>query len=540
MLETSYTYHVTSVIEPPDTAAAGRTVTLPPPIPASRTEGDWLRGRHLLLWAHTGTAHVEFEDGTEEHLRAGEGVWVPARIGRRLRTDPGSLAFPHPVPPGMAPNAPHCAVRFAVREEHRDWLIAHYSHLVAPIDSFGYSRTDLLSILDRRGDEPAALPSPREQHWPSLPEAPGARLVAKELRQDPALNRTVAEWAALAACSVSTLHRGFLSTGMPFAQWRNLCRMAAAEEFLAAGYGIGKVSALVGFASRNGFARAFRAHHGVAPSDYAARAGVRSREPSDRVVGVGNSGLLTGLLGGAAGSAEGTIDWGDVPASTTDTHVNDDHVLTWMYRGNGWLRTEGSDYHRRTGDAIWIPAGVPHSAGNLHGSIGLPVGDIRPQDAQFTEPIQAHFPPAWNTYLLHRSVSARTRLRPEGFDERETLSLFREHLADAQAGRLPMPANERERSIAEQFLQRMRVPVDAEVDTALFQHETGMQFTTWCHTARMHAARGLLDSGAMPSAVASRVGYGHISNFSRAFSRFYGESPRAFQQRNQPGVRRGR
>lgn len=504
----------------------------PPPIPASRTDAGWLRRGHLLFWAHTGIAHVEFEDGTEEHLQAGEGIWVPAHIGRRLRTDPGSVAFPHPVAPVIAPQAPQVVVRFPVQETHRGWLIKHYAHMAAPINGFGYSPATLLSVLEPSRREPKRSSAPREQRWPPMPTARGARLVASELRQDPALDHSVEDWAVLAACSVSTLHRGFLATGMTFAQWRNLCRMAAAEEFLAAGYAIGKVAALVGFSSRNGFTRAFRTRHGIAPRDYAAQVGVRSREPSERVVGARNSGLLTGILDGAPGASAASIDWGRIPASATEKHVNDGHVLTWMYRGDGWLRTDGGDYRRRTGDAIWIPAGVAHTAGNLEGSIGLPVAELLPHDAQITEPIHAHFPPAWDNYLLHRSIGARTLLRPDGFDDRDILNLFREHLSAAHLGQLPMPTTERERRIAEQFLQHLRLPAKTEPDAALFQHETGMTFTTWCHTARMRAAQRLLATGELPSTVAFRLGYSQLSNFSRAFSRFHGESPTAFQHRN--------
>lgn len=488
-----YTYHVSGITEsasvPSRLAAAA---SAPPPIPSAHLNADWLPAVHLLLWVHTGAATVELADGQRHRLAVGEGIWIPVGGLRHAATDPGGVMIPYWVHPELAPDAPAGPKRFAVQQEWRDWLIMHYAHQVAPINSLGHTRTAVLDILDPALPSAPAPAVLADDRWPPMPRTPGARTVAAELCRDPSLDRSIEEWSTLTACSVSTLRRAFRDeAGMTYTEWRSRCRLAAGREFVAAGFRIDAVAALVGFSSRSTFTRAFRARFGFTPSDYTSRLAIRNQEPSDRVLTARGSKMFAEIVGGQSTTAS-TFAQERLPASSTLRHANDGHVLVWMYRGCGWLRTDDGDYQRRTGDAIWIPAGLAHSAGNLNGAIGLPIGDLMRHDAPITTPIQAHFPPAWDAYLLHRSVSARTRLRPDGFDPQEISDLFRERFAARRAGQLPMPTDERTRAIAERFLQQMRLPAGSDPDAAVFKRQTGMTFVAWCHAARMHTARGLL------------------------------------------------
>lgn len=497
----------------------------PPPIPASHTGAAWLRDEHLLLWTHTGQARVQLERGQVHRIAAGEGMWIPANRGRRISTDPGSLAFPYRIQPEHVPPAPVDPVRFTVHPGWRDWLLLHYVHLVAPIASFGYDRATLLNVIDPAATAPSSpAPAPGLREHPPLPLAAGARTVAEELLRNPALDHTAEDWAALVSCSARTLRRDFLrGTGMTFTRWRNLSRLTTAGEFLAAGHDIGQVAASAGFSSRSGFARAFRGHHGVSPREYAARA--RSEDGGRAVAR---------RPGGTAGHQEGPVDRRPLPTTQTAAHTNDVHVLTWIYRGTGYLRIGGRTYARHKGDATWIPAGREHQAGTHTNSIAMPLGHLGTHDVQFAEPLRAHFPSSWDTYLLHCSVSACTRLRPDDFDHRKVLDVFREQLAADRARTVPMPRDARARAAASHFLRRMQDPPAAMLDRATheaFRRETGMTFTSWQHAMRMRIARELLGGGAKPTSVAGQVGYGHVSNFSRAFSQFHGESPRAYQDR---------
>ncbi|MFC4948652.1 helix-turn-helix domain-containing protein [Pseudonocardia sp. GCM10023141] len=137
------------------------------------------------------------------------------------------------------------------------------------------------------------------------------------------------------------------------------------------------------------------------------------------------------------------------------------------------------------GDAIWLPAGMRNQTGSPEGSVGVPVGDIPAREARF-------------------------------------------------AGALPMPtdplalaaARDVLRGIASSTITHTARRAGTGLDAA-FRRETGMPLRSWEHMARMRAAADMNERGMSPSSVARRVGYAHLSNFSRAFLRFHGVPPTA-------------
>ncbi|CAM3438375.1 AraC family transcriptional regulator [Occultella aeris] len=489
-----------------------------------------------MMWVHTGQAHVRLADGQEHRVESGTGIWLPPGSDHDMWTEPGSLAFPTWVSPTDVPGAPARATRFTVSDSRRNWLIAQYAYaLTRSSPSIGrqVSPGDLVTLLDHtqprlQGRDGAVEPG----RYPPMPRSATARKVAREILRDPALDQTVAEWAALASCSPNTLRRDFLGqTGMTFAQWRTLCRLAAACELLAAGYDVGMVAARAGFATRNGFTRAFREHHGMTPRDFAATA----PHPDDprgqrRVVADRRTGATPHLRTGAPASSQ------SVHATRIEPTVIEYNVLSWIYRGEGWARVGETTYPRRGGEAIWLPAGQENETGVPEGAVELPISVLDPDDARITEPLRARFPPSWETYLLWCSVSTNTLLRPEGYDPRHILDVFSEQVALERARTVPMPRSPRARESAIDYLRRIgstigssALDVPRDVHGA-FRRETGMSFARWRQAARMRLARNLLAGGTRPGAVASRVGYTHASNFSRAFNQFHGLSPREYQE----------
>jgi AraC-like DNA-binding protein/quercetin dioxygenase-like cupin family protein len=516
--------------------------TAPPAIPASRMAEPWDAPEHLMLWVHTGRGHVRLADGRQQPVDAGTGIWLPAGSEHEVWTEPGSLALPTWVSPQAVPGAPADVTRFTVEPGWRDWLIAHFGRDFTTYEQV--SPIDLVDLLDPSGpsrprrDGPVAATATATATatagpYPPMPRRATARVPAKELLRNPALDHTLEQWAALAACSPNTLRRDFLSdTGMTFARWRTLCRLAAAREFLEGGYDVGQVAARVGFVSRNGFSRAFREHHGMTPRDFAARAAARTdRGVSRRVVADRQDGTLARLLEAAPAPPH------PVPAARNAPRTAPYHVLTWMYRGSGWARVGATTHPRRQGDTIWLPAGVERETGLAENSLSLPIGVLGPDDAHISEPLTARFPPSWDPYLLYCSVSTNTPLRPEGHDPRHILDVFGEQLAVERARAVPMPRDGRARDAARDFLRRIGTSAESatfEVPGDVleaFRRETGLTFASWRHAARMSVARDLLAGGARPSAVAVRVGYRQVSNFSRAFSRFHGVSPREHRER---------
>ncbi|MFJ3673316.1 helix-turn-helix domain-containing protein [Streptomyces sp. NPDC090106] len=480
------------------------------------------------------------------HLTTGEGAWIPAddRPERAIVTDPGTVAFP------LWPHAGADAwglselTRFDVPSGWQDWLIQLFNLQVTPYRGRGYSPAAIEELLRRPGarsatpPEAGRSPSPEEVTSPAMPRALGARAVAEELIRDPALELTVEQWASRVLSSARTLRRDFLAdTGLTFEQWRLLCRLGAAVEFLAAGYDVDQVTARVGFASRNGLTRAFKGRFGLTPREF-------GREVSARP-GPGPAGLTY-----RAAAARQTDDLVRMmrktdtpaapemlPAASTPSHTNDVHVLSWMYRGSGYLDIGDQRYERERGVATWIPADKEHVTGLRENSVSLPLGNASTGDLQLPVPLQVRFSPAWDDYLMFCSISARSGLRPDHHDPRHILDLFTEQVAAQRALSVPMPTHPRARAVAMECLRRIGEPggthpvdVGAEIHQA-FRDETGMTLGRWRYAARMRIARDLLAGGAQPSAVARRIGYAHLPTFSAAFSRFHGLSPRDYQRR---------
>ncbi|MBH9342798.1 helix-turn-helix transcriptional regulator [Pseudomonas aeruginosa] len=105
------------------------------------------------------------------------------------------------------------------------------------------------------------------------PGDPRLRRIAEALLANPGDPRPAAEWARWAGLSSRSLSRLFgTETGMSFAQWRQLARLHAAVERLAAGQAVGEVAWSLGYESPSSFASAFRAVFGETPSGYSSRA----------------------------------------------------------------------------------------------------------------------------------------------------------------------------------------------------------------------------------------------------------------------------
>ncbi len=523
----------------------------PPEIPAARA--DSARGpiptRPLLVWVRTGVAHVDLHDAGTLHLSDGEGVWIPAGGHRRIVTEPGTIAFPLLPQAGVGEGVLSAPTRFEVPEEWQDWLIQHFNLQVTPLSGSGYSHDTLVDLLRRPGSRPSA-PAPGRNSEPSTPEpstlldpppipsAGGARTVAEELARDPSLDLTVEEWASRTLSSPSTLRRDFLSgTGLTFEQWRQHCRLNAAVELLAAGYDVDQVAGWVGFASRNGFTRAFTQRFGPTPHEFRRRlaAGPLADELAQHAAAARQADDLVRMVR----SNTTPVAAPDLlPPARTPPHANHIHVLSWMYRGSGYLDIGDRRYERQRGIATWIPAELEHTTGLRENSISLPLGTAGTADLQLSAPLHVYFSPAWDDYLMFCAISARSIFRPDDYDPGHILTLFTEQVAAQRALAVPMPSDPRAREAAMSYLRRLSTAdgsaafdVPADIRRA-FLDETGMTFARWCYAARMRIARDLLTGGAKPRTVARRVGYAHLPTFSAAFSRFHGLSPRDYQEQH--------
>lgn len=519
---------------------APAVMSAPPPIPTARADSAGRPARPLLIWVRTGTARVRI-DAAEFHVAAGEGLWTPASGRGAMVTEPGSVVFPLSPPPGVAAAMPSEPTRFHVPDGWQDWLIQLFNLQVTPLTGRGYSHDAITDLVRRSGAHPSTPtpsrttdpPSPLDP--PMMPSADAARAVAEELLRDPALDLTVQEWASRVLSSPSTVRRGFLAdTGLSFEQWRVRCRLSAAVYLLAAGYDADQVAARVGFASRNGFGRAFKQQYEITPYQFCRELSARNAAAGSTLQAVGRADDLARIIRGD----DVSVAIPDLlPAALTPLHASDVHVLSWMYRGSGYVDIGDRHYERERGVATWLPAEAERVTGLRENSISLPLGHASIADLQLTEPLQVRFSPAWDDYLMFCSISVSSFLRPDDYDPGHILDLFTEQVAAQRALSVSMPTDPRARTAAMDYLRRIGVSagssnfdLPAGVSRA-FIDQTGMTFKRWRYAARMRVARDLLAGGTKPSVVARRVGYGHLPNFSAAFTRFHGLSPREYQER---------
>jgi AraC-like DNA-binding protein len=510
----------------------------PPPIPPCRMAERWSRGEHLLFWVYAGHASVRLANGEVYPLGAGEGLWVPADTGRSLRTEAESVAIPILIQPGNLTSPVEQVVRFDVPDGWRDWLIQHYVHWFSPVTRRGYTPAEMLEVVSiggpKRHERTGLGAPPNPPGRILLPRSPSARLVARALMRNPALDHTVEQWATLVSSSPSTLRRDFINdTGLTFARWRARCRLSRAKDLLAAGHDdIGWVAHNVGFSSRNGFTRAFRAEYQHPPSSVAKAADVPTPLRSPRPAAFGDG--VQDLLGGQTASS---TDARLVPATASPPlKFEDESVLLWTYKGTSWARIGDQEFTRSRGDAIWLIAGHPHETRSAENCIDVPIGSLFAPDMPIRAPLRTSFTPSWDAYLLHCSVASYTMLRPDNYDPLHVLNLFDEQLTAQRATVVPMPDDPVARTAASAFLKNLGTaerPMSTTQKTTLdgaFRRETGMTLSAWQRAARMRIACSLLAEGVKPGSVANRVGYTDLSAFSHAFTRYHGVSPRTFQR----------
>ncbi|MEJ1089268.1 AraC family transcriptional regulator [Microbacterium sp. Mu-80] len=107
--------------------------------------------------------------------------------------------------------------------------------------------------------------------WPATASDPFLDRVVEAVRADPGRNWTVDTLASLGAMSRSVFAERFRAAfGRSPAGYVAAVRMHTAQELLSRGHGVSAVSRELGYASDEGFSRAFRRHVGTTPSAWRA------------------------------------------------------------------------------------------------------------------------------------------------------------------------------------------------------------------------------------------------------------------------------
>lgn len=131
------------------------------------------------------------------------------------------------------------------------------------------TKTVLLSLLRAWFDLGCA-----PQDWPAKVSDPFLDRVIEAIHRDPGRDWTLEALASEGAMSRSAFAQRFRSLlGSPPASYVTGVRMDSAKRMLAAGHSISRTSRELGYASDEGFSRAFRRHTGMTPSTWRSRRG---------------------------------------------------------------------------------------------------------------------------------------------------------------------------------------------------------------------------------------------------------------------------
>ncbi len=235
------------------------------PMSAS-TVFDWhTHEDHQLAWASAGVLTVRCEGATWV-LPPTRALWIPAGLPHETGAAGRATMRTVYVPPGLSPV---------------DWTaptVVATSPLLAEVIRYLGGELD----AERRVHAEALLldlltPIPVTVLDARLPADPIAGQVARALRDNPADQRTLADWGRVVGASERTLARAFVAgTGVPFGHWRTLLRLQAALPLLAGGEPVSRVAHRVGYETPSAFVAAFRRETGITPAAYFASLGPRS------------------------------------------------------------------------------------------------------------------------------------------------------------------------------------------------------------------------------------------------------------------------
>jgi AraC-like DNA-binding protein len=107
------------------------------------------------------------------------------------------------------------------------------------------------------------------QGWPSLSRDPYLDRVVEAIHEQPGGDWTVERLAGVGAMSRSTFAERFRATiGRSPADYVTEVRVEAAKRMLDAGRAVSEISRELGYASDEGFSRAFRRRTGMTPSSW--------------------------------------------------------------------------------------------------------------------------------------------------------------------------------------------------------------------------------------------------------------------------------
>ncbi|WP_251075941.1 AraC family transcriptional regulator [Streptomyces sp. ISL-12] len=212
---------------------------------------------HELVWVRGGTLTSRVRNSVFT-VFGGHGLWMPAAMVHEGRATAGAEFFHAFFAPEHTP--------FAYGEPKAIAMTPLLESLLTHL-----SRTDLDAAARARAESvvfDVMRPSER-QFALQLPGDPRIDAIAAALLDDPADCRSLEEWARRLGTSDRTITRAFRqTTGLSFAQWRQMLRVHRALALLAEGSEVATVSETLGYAQPSSFIAAFRRVMGTTPGAF--------------------------------------------------------------------------------------------------------------------------------------------------------------------------------------------------------------------------------------------------------------------------------
>ncbi|MEU1282560.1 AraC family transcriptional regulator [Streptomyces sp. NPDC005805] len=235
-------------------------------------------------------------------------------------------------------------------------------------------------------------------------------------------------------------------------------------------------------------------------------------------------------------SAEGyrtaEVDDGFIAAEGHPTHVHTFHQFHFVPLGRITVTALGTDHLLSPAVALWMPAGVPHSARFEPDSLVLTEAfEADEHTLPYTAPAVVNVTGAQRRLLLARMRSSRRE-----HDEAAVFAALTGGPEECLP--LPEPTSAAALAVARELRTRPADPRTAtEWATGLhtsstslrraFRTETGLSFSEWRTRLRLNRSLDLLAQGYLVGSVAARVGFTSTNGYILAFRKHFGRTPGA-------------
>ncbi|MBB4301857.1 AraC-like DNA-binding protein [Rhodobium orientis] len=217
--------------------------------------------RGQLLHIVSGTLAVETDGGTFV-VPAERAVWMPPGVAHGTRTRAPTALRTIYVVPEAAPDLPAEPTVVRVTPLLRELILTLMSW-PRNYDEAGPEGRLVSVLIDQIAVSPVA-----PLHLP-MPQTERLRVLARELREDPADPRGLDALARAAAVSGRTLERRFREeTGLTLRAWRRQAKLLKALELLADRQPVGLVAERLGYETTSAFIAMFRSAFGQSPGRY--------------------------------------------------------------------------------------------------------------------------------------------------------------------------------------------------------------------------------------------------------------------------------